>query len=107
MPSHNYDTEQRKIARDRRQYLLLNPGDDGSVSRAEIDALCVPSRRVDDCGRRGVALYIDQLGEGDDLTVSEFRQFASGGSVRFARLVELDGVRLAAYLLTVPLSRRE
>ena len=29
MPSHNYDTEQRKIARDRRQYLLLNSGDDG------------------------------------------------------------------------------
>lgn len=28
-PSHNYDTEQRKIARGRRQYLLLNSGNDG------------------------------------------------------------------------------
>jgi hypothetical protein len=28
-PSHNYDTEQRKIARDRRQYILLNSGNDG------------------------------------------------------------------------------
>jgi hypothetical protein len=28
MPSHNYDTEQQKIAKDRRQYILLNSGND-------------------------------------------------------------------------------
>ena len=28
-PAHNYDTEQRKIAKDRRQYILLNSGNNG------------------------------------------------------------------------------
>jgi len=27
-PLHNYDTEQRKVARGRRQYVLLNSGND-------------------------------------------------------------------------------
>ena len=50
MPSHNYDTEQRKIARDRRQYLLLNSGNDGVffVQRSTQYVY-----QVDDYGRRG------------------------------------------------------
>ena len=42
-PSHNYDTRQRKLAKDRRQYILLKLGQRRSVSRAEINAVCVPS----------------------------------------------------------------
>ena len=49
-PAHNYDTEQRKIARDRRQYLLLSSGNDGVflVQRATQHVY-----QVDDYGRRG------------------------------------------------------
>ena len=49
-PSHNYDTEQRKIARDRRQYLLLNSGNDG-VFLVQRSTQYV--YQVDDYGRRG------------------------------------------------------
>jgi type IV pilus biogenesis protein CpaD/CtpE len=38
MPSRNYDTEHRKIAKDRRQYIQQS-----GVSRTEINAVCVPS----------------------------------------------------------------
>jgi hypothetical protein len=49
-PSHNYDTEQRKIARDRRQYILLNSGNDG-VFLVQRSTQYV--YEVDDYGRRG------------------------------------------------------
>jgi len=49
-PSHNYDTEQRKIARDRRQYLLLSSGNDG-VFLVQRSTQYV--YQVDDYGRRG------------------------------------------------------
>jgi hypothetical protein len=48
--SHNYDTEQRKIARDRRQYLLLNSGKNG-VFLVQRSTRYV--YQVDDYGRRG------------------------------------------------------
>ena len=49
-PSHNYDAEQRKIARDRRQYLLLNSGNERVflVQRSTQYVF-----QVDDYGRRG------------------------------------------------------
>jgi len=50
MPSYNYDTQQRKIARDRRQYLLLNSGNDG-VFLVQKSTQYV--YQVDDYGRRG------------------------------------------------------
>lgn len=50
MPSYNYDTQQRKIARDRRQYLLLNSGNDG-VFLVQRSTQYV--YQVDDYGRRG------------------------------------------------------
>jgi hypothetical protein len=50
MPSHNYDTEQRKIAKDRRQYLLLCSGKDG-VFLVQRSTQYV--YQVDDYGRRG------------------------------------------------------
>jgi hypothetical protein len=50
MPSHNYDTEQRKIAKDRRQYILLNSGND-RVFLVHRSTQYV--YRVDDYGRRG------------------------------------------------------
>ena len=45
MPSHNYDTEQRKTAKNRRQYLLLNSGND----RVFILATCRSHRRAFGC----------------------------------------------------------
>ena len=50
MPSYNYDTQHRKIARDRRQYLLLNSGNDG-VFLVQKSTQYV--YQVDDYGRRG------------------------------------------------------
>jgi len=50
MPSYNYDTQQRKIARDRRQYLLLSSGNDG-VFLVQRSTQYV--YQVDDYGRRG------------------------------------------------------
>lgn len=49
-PSHNYDAEQRKIARDRSQYLLLNSGNHG-VFLVQRSTQYV--YQVDDYGRRG------------------------------------------------------
>jgi hypothetical protein len=49
MPSHNYDTEQRKIARDRRQYILLNSGNE-RVFLVQRSTQYV--YQVDDHGRR-------------------------------------------------------
>ena len=49
-PSHNYYTEQRKIGRDRRQYLLLDSGKDG-VFLVQRSTQYV--YQVDDYGRRG------------------------------------------------------
>ena len=50
MPSYNYDTQHRKIARDRRQYLLLNSGNDG-VFLVQRSTQYV--YQVDDYGMRG------------------------------------------------------
>jgi hypothetical protein len=50
MPSHNYDTEQRKIAKNRRQYILLNSGND-RVFLVQRSTQYV--YQVDDYGRRG------------------------------------------------------
>ena len=50
MPSHNYDTEQWKIAKDRRQYILLNSGND-RVFLVHRSTQYV--YQVDDYGRRG------------------------------------------------------
>ena len=50
MPSHNHDTEQRKIAKNRRQYLLLCSGKDG-VFLVQRSTQYV--YQVDDYGRRG------------------------------------------------------
>jgi hypothetical protein len=50
MPLYNYDTQHRKIARDRRQYLLLNSGNDG-VFLVQRSTQYV--YQVDDYGRRG------------------------------------------------------
>jgi VCBS repeat-containing protein len=50
MPSHNYDTEQRKVARGRRQYVLLNSGNHG-VFLVQRSTQYV--YQVDDHGRRG------------------------------------------------------
>src|ERR1700690_2857004 len=49
-PSRNYDTRQRKIAKGRRQYILLNSGNDQMflVQRSTQYVY-----QVDDCGRRG------------------------------------------------------
>ena len=49
-PSHNYDTEQRKVARDRRQYLLLNSGNDAVFFVRRSTQYVY---QVDDYGRRG------------------------------------------------------
>ena len=69
-PSHNYDTEQRKIARGRRQYLLLNSGNDGVffVQRSTQYVY-----QVDDFGRRGKFLNtLDALIE--EYTIANERQ---------------------------------
>jgi hypothetical protein len=49
-PSHNYDTEQRKIAKDRRQYILLTSGNN-RVFLVQRSTRYV--YQVDDYGRRG------------------------------------------------------
>ena len=69
-PSHNYDTEQRKIARDRRQYLVLNSGNDGVffVQRSTQYVY-----QVDDFGRRSKFLNtLDALIE--EYTIANERQ---------------------------------
>jgi hypothetical protein len=61
MPSHNYDTEQRKIARSQRQYILLDSGHDRAflVQRSTQYVY-----QVDDHGRRGKFLNtLDALTE--------------------------------------------
>jgi hypothetical protein len=70
MPSYNYDTQHRKIARDRRQYLLLNSGNDG-VFLVQRSTQYV--YQVDDYGRRGKFLNtLDALIE--QYTVANERQ---------------------------------
>jgi hypothetical protein len=49
-PSRNYDTRRRKIAKDRRQYILLNSGND-QVFLVQRSTQYV--YQVDDHGRRG------------------------------------------------------
>jgi hypothetical protein len=70
MPLYNYDTQHRKIARDRRQYLLLNSGNDG-VFLVQRSTQYV--YQVDDYGRRGKFLNtLDALIE--QYTVANERQ---------------------------------
>jgi len=81
-PSHNYDTEQRKIARDRRQYLLLNSGNEGVfvVQRSTRYVY-----QVDDHGRRGKFLNtLDALIE--QYTMANERQEEAEATIRMAGL---------------------
>jgi hypothetical protein len=45
---------------------------------------------------------VDQLGEANDITVAQLRQFSAGRRIGLAALVELDRVGLATDLLGVP-----
>jgi hypothetical protein len=82
MPSHNYDTEQRKIARDRRQYLLLNSGDDG-VFLVQRSMQYV--YQVDDYCRRGKFLNtLDALIE--QYTIANERQDEAEATIKTAGL---------------------
>ena len=81
-PSHNYDTEQRKIARDRRQYVLLNSGNDGVffVQRSTQYVY-----QVDDHGRRGQFLNtLDALIE--QYTMANERQEEAEATIKTAGL---------------------
>jgi hypothetical protein len=49
-PSHNYDTQQRKITKDRRRYILLNSGNDRVFV---VQRTTEYVYQVDDYGRRG------------------------------------------------------
>jgi hypothetical protein len=81
-PSHNYDTEQRKIARDRRQYLLLNSGNDG-VFLVQRSTQYV--YQADDYGRRGKFLNtLDALIE--QYTIANERQEEGEATIRTAGL---------------------
>lgn len=48
----------------------------------------------------------DQFRQRDHLAVAQLRELPSSDDTCLARLVQLDGVRLAANLLPVPLSSR-
>jgi hypothetical protein len=81
-PAHNYDTEQRKIAKDRRQYILLNSGNDGVflVQRATQHVY-----QVDDYGRRGKFLNtLDVLTE--EYTMANERQEEAEATIKMAPL---------------------
>jgi hypothetical protein len=78
--SHNYDTEQRKIARDRRQYLLLNSGND-AVFFVQRSTQYV--YQVDDYGRRGRFLNaLDALIE--QYTMANERQKEAEATIKTA-----------------------
>ena len=78
MPSYNYDTQQRKIARDRRQYLLLNSGNDG-VFLVQRSTQYV--YQVDDYGRRGKFLNtLDALIE--QYTIANERQEEAEATIK-------------------------
>jgi hypothetical protein len=82
MPALNYDTQQRKTARDRRQYLLLNSGNDGVflVQRSTHYVY-----QVDDYGRRGKFLNtLDALIE--QYTMANERQEEAEATIRTAGL---------------------
>ena len=81
-PAHNYDTEQRKLAKDRRQYILLNSGNDGVflVQRATQYVY-----QVDDYGRRGKFLNtLDALIE--EYTMANERQEEAEATIKTAGL---------------------
>jgi hypothetical protein len=80
--SHNYDTQQRKIAKDRRQYILLNSGDD-RVFLVQRSTHYV--YQVDDYGRRGKFLNtLDALIE--QYTMANERQEEAEATIRMAGL---------------------
>jgi hypothetical protein len=82
MPSHNYDTEQRKIARDRRQYLMLNSGEDG-VFLVQRSMQYV--YQVDDYSRRGKFLNtLDALIE--QYTIANEQQEEAEATIKTACL---------------------
>jgi len=81
-PSHNYDTRQRKIAKDRRQYILLNSGND-RVFLVERSTQYV--YQVDDYGRRGKFLNtLDTLIE--QYTMANERQKEAEAVIKTAGL---------------------
>jgi VCBS repeat-containing protein len=80
MPSHNYDTEQRKIARSQRQYILLGSGND-RVFLVQRSTQYV--YQVDDHGRRGKFLNtLDALTE--QYTVANERQEEAEATINTA-----------------------
>ena len=82
MPSLNYDTQQRKTTRDRRQYLLLNSGNHGIffVQRSTQYVY-----QVDDYGRRGKFLNtLDALIE--QYTIANERQEEAETTMKTAGL---------------------
>jgi hypothetical protein len=82
MPSHNYDTEQRKTAKNRRQYLLLNSGND-RVFLVQRSTQYV--YEVDDYGRRGKFLnMLDALIE--QYTIANERQEEADATIKTAGL---------------------
>jgi hypothetical protein len=81
-PSHNYDTRQRKIAKGRRQYILLNSGNDG-VFLVQRSTQYV--YEVDDYGRRGKFLNtLDALVE--QYTIANERQEEVDATIKTAGL---------------------
>ena len=82
MPSYNYDTQHRKIARDRRQYLLLNSGNDG-VFLVQRSTQYV--YQVDNHGRRGKFMNtLDALIE--QYTMANEQQEEAEATIRMAGL---------------------
>jgi hypothetical protein len=81
-PSHNHNTWQRKIAKNRRQYILLNSGND-RVFLVQRSTQYV--YQVDDYGRRGKFLNtLDALIE--QYSIANERQEEAGAIIKTAGL---------------------